>query len=125
MTPQASDRSDSVAIERATDESVPVVITDPQPVLTGFVEDVRQNLDGIHDGIAPNADTDHVRLDPPRRPRISNAQAQVISTAMFDVGPENSALTVWQQDTLILWARELVKAEMLRSRSFAVKPRKS
>jgi hypothetical protein len=110
-------------MERTPRQLVPVVVTDPQPIPSGFVEDVRQNLDGFHNGISSKTDPDHVRLDPPRRPRVSNTQAQVISSAKFGGGIGEDVVATWQRESLILWARELVEAEMFRSRVLAINPR--
>ena len=88
-------------------------LAEPQPIDARFVEMVSEYLDGIETRITTNAEPRHMRLLRPRRPFVSNTQAQVIGTASFTGDNDLSVLPRWIKDSVLIWSRELVEAEML------------
>ena len=110
-------------METTPRKSIPVVITEIEPILPGFVQNVGQYLNGVHHRVTTNTDTNHVRLLPPRRPRIGNTQIQHIRAASVSISDHDGPLPRWQKDSVILWARELIEAEMFRSGVLAIDPR--
>ena len=108
-------------MESTTTKRVPVLVGDIQPLDAGLIEKVHDYLDRIHDRITTKSEPRHIRFLTPRRPRISNTQAQIIRSA-FVTGPiEEPALPRWIRDSVILWDRELIEAEVLSSCGLAVK----
>ena len=89
-------------------------LAEPQPIDARFVEMVSQYLDGIEARITTNSEPRHMRFLRPRRPFVSNTQAQVIGTASFACDNDFPELPAWVKASVILWSRELVEAEMLR-----------
>ena len=89
-------------------------LAEPQPFDARFVEMVSQYLDRIEARITTNSEPRHMRFLRPRRPLISNTQAQVIGTATFANQLDGSELPSWVKASVILWSRELVEAEILR-----------
>ena len=89
-------------------------LAEPQPFDARFVEMVSQYLDGIEARITTNSEPRHMRFLRPRRPLVSNAQAQVICTATFANQLDGSELPRWVKDSVFIWSRELIEAEMLR-----------
>ena len=89
-------------------------LAEPQPIDARFVEMVSQYLDGIEARITTNSEPRHMRFLRPRRPFVSNTQAQVIGTATFANQADGSELPPWVKASVFIWSRELVEAEMLR-----------
>ena len=108
-------------MKRTSTERVPIPVADIQPVDAGFVEKVCNYLDRIQDRITTKPEPRHVRLLAPRRPRISNTQAQVIRAAFPTRPNEGSVLPRWIQDSVILWDRELIEAEVLLGSGLTMK----
>ncbi len=111
-------------MESTTAKRVPVLVADKQPVDARFVEKVCNYLDRIQDRITTKSEPRHIRFLSPRRPRISNTQAQVICAAFPTRPNEGSVLPRWIQDSVILWDRELIEAEVLLSSGLTVKRHK-
>jgi len=89
-------------------------LAEPQPFDARFVEMVSEYLDRIEARITTNPEPRHMRFLRPRRPFVSNTQAQVIGTATFANQLDGSELPAWVKASVFIWSRELVEAEMLR-----------
>ena len=89
-------------------------LAEPQPIDARFVEMVSEYLDRIEARITTNSEPRHMRFLRPRRPFLSNTQAQVICTASFADQGDGSELPPWVKASVFLWSRELVEAEILR-----------
>ena len=91
-----------------------MLIRDVQPLDALIVEMVREYLQGVESPAGTQSEPGHVRLIPPNRRLISDTKAAVISATASRWHCDESALTAWQLDSVILWARELAEAEVLR-----------
>ena len=107
-------------MESTTTKRVSVLVGDIQPLDAGLIEKVCNYLDRIQDSITTKPEPRHIRFLTARRPRISNTQAQVISSS-FVTGPiEEPALPRWIRDSVVLWDRELIEAEILAGSDLAM-----
>lgn len=125
MTDPAKKGSNLRGLKEPPRQLIPVAITEINPVLPGLVKDVGENLEGLINGIATNAEPDHVRLCPPRRPVVSDTEVEAIRAAGFGVGEVADTLPRWQKDSIVIWFVELMQAEVLRRRRLAVNPRQT
>ena len=88
-------------------------VADPQPLDTGCVQMIHDYLDRIHHRITTKPEPSHRRLFGALRPRVGNAEVQAIHSAQF-VWPSHEPVPPrWLRDTVVLWAREIVEAEVL------------
>lgn len=101
-------------------ERVSIFVGDVKPIDPGFVQKVCDYLDRIENWVTTNPEARHVRLLTARRPRVSNTQAHVIRSAFVTRATEHSVLPRWIQDSVILWDRELIEAEIISSRGLAM-----
>jgi hypothetical protein len=108
-------------METTPREATTIRLTEPKPLDARFVQMVSEYLDRIHNRITTNSEPRHIRLLPPRRPLISNTQAQVIGTAVFAGDHPQPVLPRWIHDSVVIWSRELIELEELSTRSLHVK----
>lgn len=92
-------------------------LRDIEPINVGLIEDICNYLDRIQTRITRQTESRHVRLLAIRPPFISNTQVQVIRTSFFGGKADHPPLARWQRDSVILWERELVEAEVFSSAS--------
>ncbi len=92
-------------------------LRDIEPINVGLVEDICNYLDRIQTRITRQTESRHVRLLAIRPPFISNTQVHVIRTAFFGGDVDHPPLARWQRDSVILWERELIEAEVFSSAS--------
>jgi len=107
-------------MKTTTTDLVSIRISDVKPIDPGFVKDVCHYLDRIHDRITTKSEPRHIRLLAARPPFISNTQIQVIRAAFPTSHVDQTPIPRWITDSVILWDRELVEAEMLCRRSPAM-----
>ena len=101
-------------METATANRIAMLIRKPKPVDLLFVEMVCEYLERVECPPTAQSEAGHVRLLTPTKRLISDAKAAVISATAARWHCDESALTAWQLDSVILWARELAEAEVLR-----------
>ena len=104
-----------------TTKPVSISVGNVEPIDPGFVEKVCQYLDRIHDRITSDPHPYHVRLLAARPPLISNTQIQVIRSAFATTHGDHPVLPRWIQDSVILWDRELIEAEVLLGSGLTMK----
>ncbi len=92
---------------------------DIEPINAGLVEDICNYLDRIQTRITRQTESRHVRLLAIRPPFISNTEIQVIRAAFPAWDVDHVPIPRWQRDSVILWSRELVEAEVFSSASAA------
>ena len=104
-----------VGMERMPRKSPAVCIADPEPIDSGCIQMLHDYLDRIQDRITTKPEPSHQRLSLARRPRVGNAEIKAIHSAQF-VWPRHDPVPPrWLRDTVVLWAREIVEAEVLSS----------
>ena len=89
-----------------------MLISNPQPIDARFVQMVCEYLERIEHSIRTKPEPAHMRLLAPTKCLVSDAVAEAISATASRWECEDSSLTAWQLDSVILWARELVELEM-------------
>lgn len=100
-------------MEATTANWVPMLVCEPEPVDSLFVEMVCEYLERIERPSATQPESGHVRLLPPNKRLISDAKRAVISATAARWHCDESVITAWQLDSVILWARELAELEVL------------
>ena len=108
-------------MEATLRQATTIRLSEPKPLDARFVQMFSEYLDRIQARITTNSEPRHIRLLPPRRPFVSNTQAQVIGTALFAGHRDQPVLPRWVRDSVILWSRELVELEKLSTRPLHVK----
>ena len=100
-------------MKRITAQTVSIFISDVKPLDARFVQMVCDYLDRVLNDITCKPEPRHQRFLFARRPRISNTEAQAVSAAFATRKGDISILPRWVRDSVILWHRELAKAEVI------------
>lgn len=89
-------------------------IREIEPLDSLVIQVVREYLQCVESPSASQSEATHMRLLAPNKRLISDSKRAVIRATASRWHCDESALTAWQLDSVILWARELAQAEVLR-----------
>lgn len=89
-------------------------IAQVQPIDLLFIEMIREYLERVESPSGTQPEASHMRLLAPRKELISDAKTAIARATAARWHVDEASLTSWQLDSVILWARELAEAEVLR-----------
>ena len=84
-----------------------------EPLDFKFIEMVCDYLQRVHDSARTKPEGRHMRLLAPRKLLVSNAVASAVSSAASGWHVDDTPISAWQWESVVLWARELAEAEVL------------
>ena len=90
-----------------------MLVRDVQPADAYFVQVLAEYLERIECVSTTEPESSHMRLLMPRKLFVSDAIAAVARSTASRWHCDESELTPWQLDSVILWARELAELEVL------------